>query len=45
MEQTNKFEKMAKATGMGAIEDSQNYDIEETATKPLLSPMIGYQKS
>ena len=45
MEQTNKFEKLAKATGMGAIEDSQNYDIEETATKPLLSPMIIHQKS
>ena len=44
MEQTNKFEKMAKATGMAVVEEddvvSNQVDIEETVTKPLLSPMI-----
>ena len=44
MEVTNQFSKKAKGTGMGAIEDSKTEDgddyIEETATEPLLSPMI-----
>ena len=35
---------MAKATGMAVVEEddvvSNQVDIEETVTKPLLSPMI-----
>eukprot|EP00354_Favella_ehrenbergii_P010531 CAMPEP_0170458956 /NCGR_PEP_ID=MMETSP0123-20130129/5779_1 /TAXON_ID=182087 /ORGANISM="Favella ehrenbergii, Strain Fehren 1" /LENGTH=43 /DNA_ID=CAMNT_0010723329 /DNA_START=1898 /DNA_END=2029 /DNA_ORIENTATION=+ len=41
MEVTNQFNMMAKGTGIGAIEESLGGDyIEETAAKPLLSPMI-----
>ena len=44
MDKTNQFEKLAQATGMAVVEEcddaKDDVDIEETVTKPLLSPMI-----
>ena len=49
MDKTNQFEKLAQATGMAVVEEcddaKDDVDIEETVTKPLLSPMIQHQKS